>query len=50
MRRSKTETKIEMAYFFNDLASEENHRLQGWMNDFEIQVAQMKILERKIIL
>jgi D-alanyl-D-alanine carboxypeptidase len=31
-------TKIEMAYFFNDLGADENRRLQGWMNDFEIKV------------
>ena len=34
----KNGTKIEMAYFFNDLTGEENVRLQKWMNDFEIKV------------
>ena len=34
----KDGTKIEMAYFFNDLTGEENARLQKWMNDFEIKV------------
>jgi len=34
----KNGTRIEMAYFFNDLTGEENIRLQKWMNDFEIKV------------
>ncbi|HEY5407804.1 MAG TPA: serine hydrolase [Ginsengibacter sp.] len=34
----KNGTKIELAYFFNDLTGEENARLQKWMNDFEIKV------------
>ena len=29
----KDGTKIEMAYFFNDLNGAENYKLQGWMND-----------------
>ena len=34
----KNGTRVEMAYFFNDLTGEENLRLQKWMNDFEIKV------------
>lgn len=34
----KNGTKIEMAYFFNDLTGQENAKLQKWMNDFEIKV------------
>jgi len=46
----KNGTKIEMAYFFNDLTGEENHRLQSWMNDFEIQVLSNEDFRKKIIL
>jgi len=31
----KDGTKIEMAYFFNDLTPEENKKLSLWANDFE---------------
>ena len=34
----KDSTKIELAYFFNDLTAEENSRLQNWMNAFELRV------------
>jgi len=34
----KDGTKIEMAYFFNNLTGEENMQLQMWMNNFEIRV------------
>ena len=46
----KNGTKIEMAYFFNDLTGEENHRLQSWMNDFEIQVLSNENFRKKIVL
>jgi D-alanyl-D-alanine carboxypeptidase len=46
----KNGTKIEMAYFFNDLTGEENHRLQSWMNDFEIQVLSNEDFRKKIVL
>jgi D-alanyl-D-alanine carboxypeptidase len=46
----KNGTKIEMAYFFNDLTSEENQRLQSWMNDFEIQVLTSENFRKKIVL
>lgn len=31
-------TAIELAYFFNNLTPQENDKLQGWMNDFELAV------------
>lgn len=34
----KNGTKIELAYFFNDLTQQENERLQKWMNDFELKI------------
>ena len=34
----KNGTKIELAYFFNDLTGSENNRLQPWMNDFELKI------------
>jgi D-alanyl-D-alanine carboxypeptidase len=46
----KDGTKIEMAYFFNDLNSEENHRLQNWMNDFEIRVLTDENFRKKMVM
>lgn len=34
----KNGTRIELAYFFNDLSAEENEHLQKWMNAFELKV------------
>lgn len=34
----KDGTKIEMAYFFNNLSQQENIKLQSWMNEFELRV------------
>ena len=34
----KSGTKIEMAYFFNNLTGAKNYRLQGWLNDFDLRV------------
>ena len=34
----KNGTRIEMAYFFNDLNSAEVYKLQKWMNEFELNV------------
>lgn len=45
----KDGTKIEMAYFFNDLTGEENTRLQKWMNDFEIKVLTDENFRKQII-
>jgi D-alanyl-D-alanine carboxypeptidase len=44
----KNGTKIEMAYFFNDLTGEENNRLQSWMNDFEIQVLSNENFRKRV--
>ena len=46
----KNGTKIEMAYFFNDLTIEENYRLQTWANDFQWQVLSNDDFRKKIIL
>ncbi len=35
---TKEGTKIELAYFFNELLPEENTKLQAWMNDFEWKI------------
>ena len=35
---TKDGTRIEMAYFFNNLLPEENKKLQGWMNGFELKI------------
>ena len=35
----KDGTKLELAYFFNDLTGAENFKIQHWMNDFEFKVA-----------
>jgi D-alanyl-D-alanine carboxypeptidase len=45
----KDGTKIEMAYFFNDLTGEENARLQKWMNDFEIKVLTDENFRKQIV-
>jgi D-alanyl-D-alanine carboxypeptidase len=45
----KDGTKIEMAYFFNDLTGEENSRLQKWMNDFEIKVLRDENFRTQIV-
>lgn len=45
----KNGTKIEMAYFFNDLTGEENASLQSWMNDFELKVLTDENFRKKIV-
>jgi D-alanyl-D-alanine carboxypeptidase len=45
----KDGTKIELAYFFNDLTGEENQRLQNWMNSFEIRVLQDESFRKEIV-
>ncbi len=45
----KNGTKIEMAYFFNDLTSEENIRLQHWMNDFELKVLRDDAFRKQMV-
>ncbi len=44
----KDGTKIEMAYFFNDLTGLENYKLQGWMNDFDLKVLSDDAFRKKI--
>lgn len=41
-------TKIEMAYFFNNLTMQENAKLQGWMNQFELETLSSDIFRQKI--
>lgn len=45
----KDGTKIEMAYFFNNLTGDENARLQHWMNDFELKVLNDETFRKKIV-
>lgn len=42
-------TRIEAAYFFNDLTMEENAKLQGWLNSFRIALTQKPAFKNKII-
>lgn len=42
-------SRIELAYFFNDLESPENTRLQKWMNDFEYQILSNTNFRKKVI-
>ena len=49
MQHLKDGTKIEMAYFFNNLTGEENARLQKWMNDFEIKVLTDENFRKQIV-
>ncbi|MBS1495768.1 MAG: serine hydrolase [Bacteroidetes bacterium] len=44
----QNDTKIEMAYFFNNLTPAENSRLQTWMNDFELQVLSNPAFRQKL--
>jgi D-alanyl-D-alanine carboxypeptidase len=41
-------TRIEMAYFFNNLTEAENNMLQGWMNSFEDSVLSKLDFRKKI--
>jgi D-alanyl-D-alanine carboxypeptidase len=44
----KDGTKIELAYFFNDLTGRENVRLQSWMNDFESRILKDDNFRKKL--
>ncbi len=44
---TKDGTKIELAYFFNELTQEENKKLEGWMNDFERKLLTDQSFRRK---
>lgn len=35
---TKDGNRLELAYFFNDLAPTDNLRMQQWMNDFELRI------------
>ena len=45
---TKKNTKIEMAYFFNNLTLQENGMLQGWMNNFELNVLSNNAFRKKV--
>lgn len=44
----KNGTRIELAYFFNDLSPEENEHLQKWMNAFELKTLTDEDFRKKI--
>jgi D-alanyl-D-alanine carboxypeptidase len=41
-------TRIEMAYFFNDISPDENAQLKTWMNDFELKALTDEQFREKI--
>lgn len=45
----KDGTKIELAYFFNDLNGAENFKLQGWMNDFELKILKDEDFRKRLV-
>ena len=46
--KTKKNTRIEMAYFFNNLSTKENEMLQGWMNSFELNVLSNANFRKKV--
>lgn len=44
----KDGTKIELAYFFNNLSQEENEHLQNWMNTFELKILTDENFRKKV--
>ncbi len=46
---TKKNTRIEMAYFFNNLSGNENQMLQGWMNSFELSVLSNSNFRKKVV-
>jgi len=44
----KDGTKIELAYFFNDLTGKENYKLQSWMNDFDSKILKDEKFRQKL--
>ncbi len=42
-------TKIEMAYFLNNLTINENKKLQSWMHDFELKILKDENFRKKIV-
>jgi D-alanyl-D-alanine carboxypeptidase len=45
---TKKGDRIEFAYFFNNLTIPENDKLQGWMNDFELNILAKKDFRKKV--
>lgn len=45
---TKKNTRIEMAYFFNNLTLKENAMLQSWMNSFELSVLSNNNFRKKV--
>ena len=41
--------RTELAYFFNNLNPKDNDMLQGWMNDFEINILANPAFRKKVI-
>ena len=44
----KDGTKLELVYFFNDLTSKENYKLQSWMNDFDSRILKEESFRKKL--
>ena len=44
----KNGTKIELAYFFNNLSQKQNEMLQRWMNDFDLEVLTNESFRKKV--
>lgn len=44
----KNGTKIELAYFFNNLSQKQNELLQHWMNDFELEILANENFRKKV--
>jgi len=44
----KNGTKIELAYFFNNLSQKQNECLQLWMNDFELKILTNENFRKKV--
>ena len=45
---TKKNTRIELAYFFNNLTQKENGMLQSWMNSFELNILSNNRFRKKV--
>ena len=45
---TKKNTRIEMAYFFNNLTEKENGMLQSWMNSFKLGILSNSAFRKKV--
>ena len=45
---TKKNTRIELAYFFNNLTEKENGILQSWMNSFELGILSNSVFRKKV--